>query len=280
MLYPSMRKSCRSDSRTRRVPPARLNHPNIVTIYDAGEEDGVLYIAMELLEGRTLHALLGERRLPLEQAIDIARQICAGLQFAHGKGIIHRDIKPGNVIVASQGFVKITDFGIARSGEAMTLTGQVLGTPHYMSPEQVLGKALDARSDLFSVGVILYEMLTGERPFEGQSMTTVMYKIVHETPVPPRAVDTAIHPGLSIVIEKALAKSPELRYQSAAELAAALENYRAFDPAQVATAAFPFVSRERTATVTTPASAVAGVQQKIGPRTTEPTASASLQPHA
>ena len=258
----------------------RLNHPNIVTIYDAGEEDGVLYIAMELLEGRTLHALLAERRLPLEQATDIARQICAGLQFAHGKGIIHRDIKPGNVIVASQGFVKITDFGIARSGEAMTLTGQVLGTPHYMSPEQVLGKALDARSDLFSVGVILYEMLTGERPFEGQSMTTVMYKIVHETPVPPRAVDTAIHPGLSAVIEKALAKSPELRYQSGAELAAALENYRALDPAQVATAAFPVLSPDRTASVEMPASAVASVDQEPARRTSEPAASASLQPQA
>jgi eukaryotic-like serine/threonine-protein kinase len=258
----------------------RLNHPNIVTIYDAGEEDGVLYIAMELLEGHTLHALLAERRLPVERAIDIGRQICAGLQFAHGKGIIHRDIKPGNVIVASQGFVKITDFGIARSGESMTLTGQVLGTPHYMSPEQVLGKNLDPRSDLFSVGVILYEMFTGERPFEGQSMTTVMYKIVHETPVPPRAIDTAIHPGLSAVIEKALAKSPELRYQNGVELAAALEDYRALDPAQVATAAFPVLSPDQTASVATPASAVASVRQEPDRLNTEAAASASVQPQA
>jgi serine/threonine protein kinase len=256
----------------------RLNHPNIVTIYDAGEEDGVLYIAMELLEGHTLHALLAERRLPVERAIDIGRQICAGLQFAHSKGIIHRDIKPGNVIVASQGFVKITDFGIARSGETMTLTGQVLGTPHYMSPEQVLGKDLDPRSDLFSVGVILYEMLTGERPFEGQSMTTVMYKIVHETPVPPRAIDTAIHPGLSAVIEKALAKSPEVRYPNGVELAAALENYRALDPAQVATAAFPVLSPDQTASVATPASAVASVRAVR--LNTEAAASASVQPQA
>ena len=256
----------------------RLNHPNIVTIYDAGEEDGVLYIAMELLEGRTLHALLAEKRFPGEQAIDVARQICAGLQFAHSKGIIHRDIKPGNVMVVSEGLVKITDFGIARGGEAMTLTGQVLGTPHYMSPEQVLGKALDNRSDLFSVGVILYEMFTGERPFEGQSMTTVMYKIVHESPVPPRAVDTAIHPGLSVVIEEALAKSPELRYQSGAELAAALANYRALDPAQVPTAAVPALSPDP-ASVARPASGIRSGYLQTGPRTTEPAASATVQPH-
>jgi serine/threonine-protein kinase len=220
---------------------------------------------MELLEGRTLQAQLAERRrLPAEQAIDIARQICAGLNFAHAKGVIHRDVKPGNVILASTGFVKITDFGIARMGEGMTLTGQVLGTPHYMSPEQVLGKPSDARSDLFSVAVMLYEMLTGERPFDGQSVTTVMYKIVHETPVPPRALDSAIHPGLSAVIEKALAKSPEQRYQSGAELAAALENYRVLDPAQVATAAAPVLTPDATATFVTRAGG-AGVGHETKP---------------
>ena len=243
----------------------RLSHPNIVTVYDAGEQDGVLYIAMELLEGRTLQALLAERRrLPVKQAIDITRQICAGLDFAHAKGIVHRDIKPGNMMLASHGFVKITDFGIARSGEAMTLTGQVLGTPHYMSPEQVMGKSLDARSDLFSVGVILYEMVTGERPFDGQSITTVMYKIVHETPVPPLALDGSIHPGLSAVIEKALAKSPETRYQSGAELVAALENYRNLDPALVATAAFP-VPADGT-TIPPPGPAASGGRYETGPR--------------
>ncbi|MBV9436522.1 MAG: serine/threonine protein kinase, partial [Acidobacteria bacterium] len=139
-------------------------------------------------------------------------------------------IKPANVMLGPHGMVKITDFGIARAGEVMTMTGQVVGTPNYMSPEQVLGKTIDGRSDLFSVGVMLYEMITGERPFEGQSITTIMYKIVHETPIPPRKLDSSIHPGLSAVIEKSLAKSPEERYQTGAELTRALENYQSVQP--------------------------------------------------
>jgi len=203
-----------------------LNHPNLVTVYDAGEDDGNLYLAMEFIEGSTLESLIrAQRTLPPAQATDIVRQICAGLDFAHAKGIIHRDIKPANIMLASHGAVKITDFGIARAGEAMTITGQVIGTPNYMSPEQVLGKQLDGRSDLFSVGVMLYEMITGERPFEGQSITTIMYKIVHETPIPPRKLDASIHRGLSAVIEKSLAKSPEERFQTGSELTQALQNY-------------------------------------------------------
>ncbi|MFL6439157.1 MAG: protein kinase domain-containing protein [Terriglobales bacterium] len=203
-----------------------LNHPNIVTVYDAGEDSGILYLAMEFIEGSTLEALLRtQRTLAPAQTIDIVRQICAGLDFAHAKDIVHRDIKPGNIMLAAHGLVKITDFGIARAGEAMTITGQVVGTPNYMSPEQVLGKTLDGRSDLFSVGVMLYEMITGERPFEGQSITTIMYKIVHETPIPPRKLDSTIHPGLSAVIEKSLAKAAEDRFPNGAELARALQNY-------------------------------------------------------
>jgi serine/threonine-protein kinase len=190
-----------------------LNHPNIVTVYDAGEDSGILYLAMEFIEGSTLEALLRtQRTLATAQTIDVVRQICEGLDFAHAKGIVHRDIKPGNIMLAAHGLVKITDFGIARAGEAMTITGQVVGTPNYMSPEQVLGKTLDGRSDLFSVGVMLYEMITGERPFEGQSITTIMYKIVHETPIPPRKLDSTIHAGLSAVIEKSLAKAAEDRF--------------------------------------------------------------------
>jgi serine/threonine-protein kinase len=204
-----------------------LNHPNLVTVYDAGEDGGNLYLAMEFIEGSNLDELLrAQRTLSPEKAIEIIRQVCAGLDFAHSKGIVHRDVKPANVMLGANGTVKITDFGIARAGEAMTLTGQVIGTPHYMSPEQVVGKNLDGRSDLFSVGVMLYEMITGERPFEGQSITTVMYKIVHETPIPPRKLDATIHPGLSAVIEKSLAKAPEERFQTGAELTKALENYR------------------------------------------------------
>jgi len=203
-----------------------LNHPNIVTVYDAGEDHGILYLAMEFIEGITLEARLrAQRTIATAQTIDMVRQICSGLDFAHAKGIVHRDIKPGNILLAEHGLVKITDFGIARAGEAMTITGQVVGTPNYMSPEQVLGKTLDGRSDLFSVGVMLYEMVTGERPFEGPSITTIMYKIVHETPIPPRKLDSTIHPGLSAVIEKSLAKSVEDRFPSGAELARAVQSF-------------------------------------------------------
>jgi len=203
-----------------------LNHPNIVTVHDAGEDNGTLFLAMEYIEGSTLEALLrSQRTIATGQTINIVRQICSGLDFAHAKGIVHRDIKPGNVMLAAHGIVKITDFGIARAGEAMTITGQVVGTPNYMSSEQVLGKPLDGRSDLFSVGVMLYEMITGERPFEGQSITTIMYKIVHETPIPPRKLDSTIHPGLSALIEKSLAKAAEDRFPNGAELVRAIQNY-------------------------------------------------------
>jgi len=207
-----------------------LSHPNIVTVYDAGEDGGNLYLAMEFIDGVTLESMLKtERRLSPARALDIIRQVSAGLDSAHRKGIVHRDVKPGNVMISGDGVVKITDFGIARAGEVMTMTGQVVGTPNYMSPEQVVGSQLDGRSDLFSVGVMLYEMITGERPFEGQSITTIMYKIVHETPVPPRKLDSSIHPGLSFVIEKALQKSPDARFQTGAELTQALENFRIAD---------------------------------------------------
>ena len=202
-----------------------LSHPNIITIHDAGEHEGLLFIAMECVEGMTLADLMAKQgRMPHGKVVDIIRQVCLGLDFAHKRGIIHRDIKPANIMLTDS-LVKITDFGIANVGDGMTITGTVVGTPNYMSPEQVLGKPLDGRSDLFSVGVMLYEMVTGERPFEGQSITTIMYKIVHEEPIAPRKLDSSIHPGLSAVVEKALAKSPETRFQSGAELAAALGNY-------------------------------------------------------
>jgi serine/threonine-protein kinase len=208
-----------------------LNHPNIVTIYDAGEHDGIFYIAMEFIEGTTLHELLAEQRvLPTEEVIGLTRQICRGLDYAHSNGIIHRDVKPANIMITANGTVKIMDFGIAKSGGQVTNTGQVLGTPNYMAPEQVKGRPLDGRSDLFSLGVILYEMLTGEKPFVGQNVTTIIYKIVNETPITPRDLDVTVHPGLSAIVTKALAKTPDDRYQSGADLIRDLENYKLAGP--------------------------------------------------
>jgi Protein kinase domain/PEGA domain len=204
-----------------------LNHPNIVTIYDAGEQDGLFYIAMEFVDGRTLQSLLLEHNiLPPEQLVDIGRQICAGLDLASSHGVVHRDIKPANIMITPDGLVKIMDFGIAKSGAGMTTAGQVLGTPSYMSPEQVKGQPLDGRSDLFSLGVILYEAATGVKPFSGEGITAIIYKIVHEEPLPVRRVAGGVHPGLSRVITRALAKSTAERYQRGSELARDLLNYK------------------------------------------------------
>ena len=206
-----------------------LSHPNIVTIYDAGEDQGLFYIAMEYIEGHTLAEVLQQQRvLPVEQVISITRNICSGLDFAHAKGIVHRDIKPANIMVTPDGTAKIMDFGIAKVSGSLTSTGQVLGTPNYMSPEQVKGRQLDGRSDLFSLGVMLYEMLTGEKPFIGQGVTTIIYKIVNENPIPPRELDLTIHPGLSAVVTRALSKDPYERYQTGAELVRDLESYKSY----------------------------------------------------
>lgn len=204
-----------------------LSHPNIVTIYDAGECDGIFYIAMEFIQGTTLHELLAEQHiLPTEDVIQYSRQICKGLDYAHFHGIVHRDVKPANIMITANGTVKIMDFGIAKAGGSMTSTGQVLGTPNYMAPEQVKGRPLDGRSDLFSFGVILYEMLTGEKPFVGQNVTTIIYKIVNENPIAPRDLDVTVHPGLSAIVTRALAKSPDDRYQTGTDLVRDLESYK------------------------------------------------------
>ncbi len=218
-----------------------LNHPNIVTIYDAGEEDGIFYIAMEFIEGTTLHEVLTEQRvLATDEVLQLTRQISRGLDYAHSNGIVHRDIKPANIMITGNGTVKIMDFGIAKSGGQVTNTGQVLGTPNYMSPEQVKGRPLDGRSDLFSLGVILYEMLTGEKPFVGQNVTTIIYKIVNENPITPRDLDVTVHPGLSAIVTKALAKAPDDRYQTGADLVRDLENYKLAGPVRTgSTAAIP-----------------------------------------
>jgi serine/threonine protein kinase len=211
-----------------------MNHANIITIYDAGEQEGMFYIAMEFIEGQTLQGLLKQAHaLPVEKATHIVRQVCAGLDYAHARGIIHRDIKPANIMITGDGTVKIMDFGIAKSGgTGMTSTGQVVGTPNYMSPEQVKGKPLDGRTDLFSVGVVLYEMLTGSRPFDGENVTSIIYKIVHENPPTPREV-VGLHPGLSAVVMKALAKDPDERFATGAEFGRAVQDYGWFRTEEV-----------------------------------------------
>jgi serine/threonine protein kinase len=204
-----------------------LTHPNIVVVYDAGEEEGIFYITMELVEGRSLQALLDAGQLfPLPRVTKLMEQICSALDFAHQRNVVHRDIKPANLMLNSDDTVKITDFGTAKILQFGTAqTAHVMGTPSYMSPEQVKGKPVDGRSDIFSLGVILYELMTGEKPFPGQNITTVIYKIINEEPIPPRSLDSSIHPGLSDVITHALAKDPSARFQNCHELLDALKNY-------------------------------------------------------
>jgi hypothetical protein len=207
-----------------------LTHPNIVVVFDAGEEDGLYYITMELVEGKSVQALIDAgHAFPLPRVLRIMEQTCSALQFAHERNVVHRDIKPANIMLTGDDTVKVTDFGTAKILQFGTVqqTAHVMGTPSYMSPEQVKGRAVDGRSDIFSLGVMLYEMITGEKPFPGQSITTVIYKIVNEEPVPPRQINPSIHPGISAAVMKALAKDPETRYQSCRELLEDLRNYRA-----------------------------------------------------
>ena len=205
-----------------------LTHPNIVTVYDFGEDEGILYLAMEFLEGKSLQDLVEVQTvLPVETIVPMYEQVCSALDHAHSHKVIHRDIKPANIMILDSGLVKVTDFGIAKMmSMGMTQAGQILGTPNYMSPEQVKGRQIDGRSDIFALGVVLYELVTGEKPFGGQNITTVIYKIINENPIPPRELDATIHPGLSYVIQKALAKNSEERYQTCRELAEDLKNYK------------------------------------------------------
>jgi len=211
-----------------------LTHPNIVVVFDAGEEDGLYYITMELVEGRSLQALLDDgHSFPLPRVLRIMEQACSALQFAHERNVVHRDIKPANLMLTGDDTVKVTDFGTAKILQFGTVqqTAHVMGTPSYMSPEQVKGRAVDGRSDIFSLGVMLYEMVTGEKPFPGQNITTVIYKIVNEEPVPPKQVDPSIHAGISAVVMRALAKDPDARYQSCRGMLEDLRSYRSLSAA-------------------------------------------------
>jgi serine/threonine-protein kinase len=199
-----------------------LSHPNIVTIFDVGRSGDTAYIAMEFLQGRELRDILNDQKLlPVDQVIDVVAQVAQGLAYAHEHGIIHRDVKPSNIMVGRDGHVKITDFGIARMASAAvrTQTGMVLGSPKYMSPEQVMGKLTDQRSDIFSLGVMLYEMLTGHLPFTGENVNAIMYQTLNAIPQPPSALNAVVPDMLNFIVAKALAKELEHRYQNAKDLA-------------------------------------------------------------
>src|SRR6476646_10480565 len=203
---------------------AGLNHPNIVSIFDRGRAEGTYYIAMEFLDGRTLKELLVRNGpTPIPIAIDYARQILGALAFAHRNGIIHRDIKPHNIVVGGDGRLKVTDFGIARSGASqMTEVGSIVGTAQYLSPEQARGAPVDPRSDLYSLGIVLYEMLTGRVPFTGETPVEIAMKHLSQVPEPPSELRQNVPHDLDAVVMRALAKDPEQRYSSAEEMDADL----------------------------------------------------------
>ena len=202
---------------------AQLKHPNIVTIYDIGETEGVSYIAMEFIDGVGLDRVIATSgQLPLERAAMLGAQVADALDFAHRNGVVHRDIKPANIMVEAGDRVKVTDFGIAKvmdSGDHLTMTGSLLGTPSYMSPEQAKGAALDGRSDLFAVGCILYEMLAGKKAFRGDSITGLIFKIITEEPPPIREMGPDLPDEIVRIIARALAKTQDARYQTGRELA-------------------------------------------------------------
>ena len=202
----------------------KLNHPNIVTTFDFGEEGDLAYLAMELLEGTDLRTRLKKGALPTAEAVDIAVQVADGLGFAHERGIVHRDIKPANIMLLERGGAKIMDFGIARtrSDDFKTSTGMVMGTPRFMSPEQISGEAIDQRSDLFSLGTVLYEMLTGEMLFAGADNPQIAHALMNLEPEPPSRHNDEVTSLLDFVVARALKKDPAVRYQDAYELASDL----------------------------------------------------------
>src|SRR4051794_38321398 len=203
---------------------AALSHPNIVSIYDRGQAEDTYYIAMEYLDGRSLKELIVSRGpAPVGVAIDYARQILTALRFAHRNGIVHRDIKPHNVLVDDEGRVKVTDFGIARAGASqMTEAGSIIGTAQYLSPEQARGAPVDQRSDLYSLGVVLYELLTGVVPFTGDTPVEIAMKHLSQVPEPPSKMRPQVPHDLDAVVTRAIAKDPDQRYGSAEEMEADL----------------------------------------------------------
>lgn len=199
---------------------ARLNHPALITIYDFGEEGSLAYMAMELVDGSELAERMEKAPISIREAVMIAEQVAEGLAFAHDNGVIHRDIKPGNIMLLPRGRIKIMDFGIARLkvSDLKTQLGTRLGTPKYMSPEQIGGGKLDHRTDIFSLGIVLYEMLTGIKLFKGDSLTQVMHNVASFDPPPPSRIKPGVPPLLDLVVKRAMEKKPAARYASAWEM--------------------------------------------------------------
>ena len=215
----------------------RLSHPQIVTVYDVGRDQGTIYIAMELLDGDPFNEVMRQREFTEGEIARLGMQVAEVLGYAHQNGIVHRDIKPSNIIFTSNDQIKMTDFGIARiedpSAPQMTRAGEVLGTPAYMSPEQVAGQPVDGRSDLYSLGVLLYELSAGTRPFKGKDVYAILFAVTQDTPPEPAKANPSVAPELSRIIMKCLNKAPEARFQTGQELVHALEGFvEASQPAE------------------------------------------------
>ena len=206
----------------------RLNHPGIVSVYDVtDDESGRPSLVLEYVAGTPFDKLLSGKTLNLMQALDVVAQVARALDYAHSNGVIHRDVKPANIMVTADHHAKLSDFGIAKiDGTTMTVVGQVLGTPAFMSPEQCTGGHVDARSDIFSLGAVLYAACTGERPFAGTTFTAVAYKVVHEQAVPPTQVNPELPADLDRIVARCLAKEPADRYASAGQVAADLDHLK------------------------------------------------------
>src|SRR3954471_4591624 len=237
VLDPSLAIDPKAVERFKReaVTAANLEHPSIVRVFDVQQEGNLYYIAMRFVQGTTLREILRDNGpLPLDAIVNIVKPVASALHYAHQSGVIHRDVKPGNILVEPDGTVLLTDFGIARAADnsqsALTATGQVMGTADYLAPEQITGRPAGQRSDVYSLGVVLYEMLTGVTPFAGETTASILYRQVHDNPVPLRSINPRMPSELQPVVDRALAKNPALRYNDPLDLARDLEEVERWIP--------------------------------------------------